>query len=445
MFKTALKLAVIAAVSNLAYAADYYVVVPFKNKAISSGGSTAPTMPQISVTLASYGLPAGTLGEPYPGFDLNTLLSVQGDQNFESSKVTWSVVSGALPTGLALTATGQLSGIPLSSGSYVFRLKAAYLTASGSQDYLIDVAIPVSVNLAAQDLPSGMVGSPYSYNFNDLLAITGSSQNQEVLLWSIADGALPPGIQLDEQSGTLTGTPISAATYSFTVKVQYGSKNDLQVYSIPVTLTTTSFLAHMNSLSETPAVGRYDALSTAITLDTANFITGGASFYNNTSNARVKMLGDATTTFGTGDFTIEFWARRTRRDADYSAYMFSMAGVAQIWIDDLTSSNTNNKLYFSTGKGSISAPSYMAMSTWYHLALVRKNGVISAFVNGTKVASLADASNYAQQDIHLFSKATMQSAPNNYRSFYGNIDEVRVSKTARYDADFTPSATELQP
>ena len=39
------------------------------------------------------------------------------------------------------------------------------------------------------------------------------------LTWSIAQGALPPGMQLDAQTGLLSGTPAAEGTYAFTVRV----------------------------------------------------------------------------------------------------------------------------------------------------------------------------------------------------------------------------------
>ena len=444
MFANNLKLLLIAFLSSATYAADYYVVVPFKNKAAVYPDGLYPR-PAISLELASYNLTPGVVNQPYPTLELNTLLRVTGDQNFDSAKVRWALSAGRLPTGMTITSDGKLSGTPTASGTYSFNISATYFTTTGIQNYILNVEIPISISLGARDIPAGQVGQQYFYDFKELLTTTGIDINSTEISWIIQDGAVPSGLTLDEKTGTITGIPSAPGSYYFTINAKFNSISGVQTYSLPITLTTTSFLAHMNSLSEPPAAGSYDVMSPAITLDSVNYVTGGASFYNNTSNARLKMLGDATTTFGVGDFTIEFWARRTRRDADYSAYMFSMAGVAQIWVDDLTASNTNNKLYFSTAKSSIAAPSYMALNTWYHLALVRKNGIVSAFVNGRKIGNFADTTNYTQQDINIFSKATMQSAPNNYRSFYGNIDEARVSKEARYEADFTPSVVELNP
>ena len=39
------------------------------------------------------------------------------------------------------------------------------------------------------------------------------------LVWSVSQGALPPGMQLDAQTGLLAGTPASEGTYAFTVRV----------------------------------------------------------------------------------------------------------------------------------------------------------------------------------------------------------------------------------
>jgi len=70
---------------------------------------TAPT-----ITTAS--LPNGTVGTAY-----SQILTVTG-----TSPITWSIVSGSLPGGLALNAaTGVISGTPASSGTFNFTVKAA--------------------------------------------------------------------------------------------------------------------------------------------------------------------------------------------------------------------------------------------------------------------------------------------------------------------------------
>ncbi|MGO9384086.1 MAG: beta strand repeat-containing protein, partial [Mycobacterium sp.] len=60
--------------------------------------------------------------------------------------------------------------------------------------------------------PSGEAGVPYS----DQLTVTGGTSP---FTWSVSAGSLPPGVTLNASTGLLSGTPTTAGTYSFTVKV----------------------------------------------------------------------------------------------------------------------------------------------------------------------------------------------------------------------------------
>ena len=60
--------------------------------------------------------------------------------------------------------------------------------------------------------PGGEVGVSYS----DQLTVTGGTSP---FTWSVSAGSLPGGVTLNASTGLLSGTPTTAGTYSFTVKV----------------------------------------------------------------------------------------------------------------------------------------------------------------------------------------------------------------------------------
>jgi len=61
-------------------------------------------------------------------------------------------------------------------------------------------------------LPSGLVGTTYSTQLTTAGGIPPYT-------WSIATGALPPGLALDVASGTISGIPTEAGTFGFTIRV----------------------------------------------------------------------------------------------------------------------------------------------------------------------------------------------------------------------------------
>lgn len=133
MFK---KLALIAALStsSAAFAAEYYIVVPFNKKP-----AQASPAPSISVSLNSYALPAATVELTYSGFNLNDLLVVTGDSNYVPGSATWSVVSGALPAGISLSTSGALSGTPTVPGISSFVVRANYESNYAEKSYNLNV------------------------------------------------------------------------------------------------------------------------------------------------------------------------------------------------------------------------------------------------------------------------------------------------------------------
>jgi hypothetical protein len=89
-------------------------------------------------------------------------------------------------------------------------------------------------------LPSAAVGSVYSAT----LAVTGGTAPY---VFSLASGQLPTGIQLGTSTGTVSGTPNAAGSFSFAISVSDAKGNSKQqslqiiVSSAPVTTGANSF------------------------------------------------------------------------------------------------------------------------------------------------------------------------------------------------------------
>jgi len=101
--------------------------------------------------------------------------------------------------------------------------------------------IVVPVAIATSAVPNGQMGVPYAA----ALAATGGSGSYT---WSLASGALPPGLSIDRALGIISGTPATTGTFSFTIAVADASDSSntashaftMVVSGSPLQITTTT-------------------------------------------------------------------------------------------------------------------------------------------------------------------------------------------------------------
>lgn len=170
-------------------------------------------------------------------------------------------------------------------------------------------------------------------------------------------------------------------------------------------------------------------------ISTAQSKFGGASGLFDGTGDRLDITSASDLAFGTGAFTIEFWARFTSRTGN------------QVFIDFRDGSGNVNILFGNDG-GSIylfvngdyrigrTGTQFGANNTWYHVALSRSGTSTRAFVDGTQVLSTyTDSNNYVgtAPDISELNSSFGLTG----FGFNGYMDEFRISKVARYTANFT--------
>lgn len=183
----------------------------------------------LAPVVTTHSLPDGILEEAY-AFQLG---ANRGDGSY-----AWTLASGALPAGLALTGEGTIEGTPTAVGSSTFTVEVESAGLTGQAELSLVVA-PAPVEILTQSLPDGAVDIAYS---TTLEAAGGDGVSYA---WSVAGGALPDGLTLDATTGELSGTPGEAGTFAFTVEAASGGLADqrqltLEVATTPVSITTTS-------------------------------------------------------------------------------------------------------------------------------------------------------------------------------------------------------------
>jgi large repetitive protein len=156
-------------------------------------------------------LPDGTLGMAY----LLPLAATGGTMPY-----VWALSAGAFPAGLTMNGAGVISGTPTKYGSFAFTVRLTdYAGLSPSRAFSISVSPPPLVITTGSPMPDGRQGSLYS---QALTAVGGVAPYS----WSVAGGALPPGLSLDAL-GDFTGTPTTQGTFNFTAQVTDNVSNAL--------------------------------------------------------------------------------------------------------------------------------------------------------------------------------------------------------------------------
>lgn len=310
--------AALAAIAGQAFATDYYLVVPVPNRVATTGN--------ITVSLNTTNLPAGRVGRPYAGYDFNALLQVKGDPNYTPGGVAWSVVSGALPSGLTLSANGTLTGTPASAGTARFQVKASYKTKAGEQTYRVLIG-DITIALADAQLPAGVEGAPYTYDFRPHLAVSGDPEfDMAGVVWSHT-GALPPGLSLNS-AGVLAGVLAAPGTYPVTITASHLNKTGQRTYQVAVGAITVA-LASASLPNATIDAGYSEDLRAklSITGDTA-YAGGGAgvtwSIAGGSLPAGVSLasgtgtLAGTPTAVGTSSFTARATYKGKVAQQDYA-------------------------------------------------------------------------------------------------------------------------------
>jgi hypothetical protein len=178
---------------------------------------TPATPPQITTT----SLPGGRATQPY-NFEVQATGGI--------GELAWSVSAGAPPVGLTLSSTGAISGTPTSEGPSNFTVT---VTDSFGQTDTQALSITISAAplvITTTSLPSGGIGRFYSHP----VQATGGTPP---LTFSVPPGTLPPGLDLDQTTGVISGTPIGIGTSSFTVRVaDVAGQEDTKNLSITINL-----------------------------------------------------------------------------------------------------------------------------------------------------------------------------------------------------------------
>ncbi len=156
------------------------------------------------------------------------------DANYGIEPYSWSIISGSLPDGLALTAgTNRIEGTVSSSATTsTFTVQA---TDSGSPSQSVTKGLTIYVYdpptiTTSSPLTSGTEGTPYS------VTLSASGGNTPYSWIVEVPGSLPPGLSVNSSTGEISGTPTNDGNYSFVIRLT-DSSNPNQTYNKAFSVT----------------------------------------------------------------------------------------------------------------------------------------------------------------------------------------------------------------
>ena len=142
--------------------------------------------------------------------------------------------------------------------------------------------------------------------------------------------------------------------------------------------------------------------------------------------------------FGTGDFTIDFWAQPTTDVTAYDNIIGHWVGASGgSWILEYYSTSGARKIsMWINGSGPImTSTTELSTDTFSHVAVVRSSGVITMYINGTAEATYS----IGGTAISNVSGPLLVGSTNASHKPPTHLDEIRISKgIARWTSNFTP-------
>ena len=239
---------------------------------------------------------------------------------------------------------------------------------------------------------------------------------------------------------TLTAADIENSTLTYTV-IDLPGNGILTGSGANLTYTPDVGFVGSDSLTFRANDGELDSnIATVSITVTSAYTPASLQFDGSNDTARFVDLPLSTT------FTYEAWIKRTSDSGSYEAIMSDAnSGYGQamftVFIDGAGSDCGNDHLaYYQAAENQTQCSGVsIALDQWYHVAVSREsNGTRKIFVNGV-LASTNTSTTAPSNSNGIFAIGSAGSYKGEY--FAGRIDEVRLSNTARYTANFTPSTT----
>jgi hypothetical protein len=427
-------------------------------------------------------------GDPYYSA-VSLMLSMDGTNGsttFTDSSLNALTIaaSGNAQISTTLSKYGGASGYFDGSGDYLDTSGTGIATAFGTGDFTIEfwyypLTVSVQQNLvdkigsasnAIYMSSAGVLkyyvgadritGSTLSANTWYHIALVRYSGTTKLYVNGVQSGAS----YADTNNYALnTGSPRIGAAFNNTVSVngyiddfrisqfaRYVSNFTPPTAALPTTASSTvadpyynytSLLLHMDGTNASTnfvdsGPNALAVTATSSTISTTQSKYGGASGYFDGSTGYLSLTGNSSFQFGTGDFTIEAWVYISANAANQQTFLDTRGAATAT---PFTFGLYQSKLAFYDGTMRQSSAT-VTTGQWYHFAACRSGGTLRLFIDGIIYYSASNTTNFTTGANSIYIGRGFDSA-----AYYtnGHMDDLRVTKYARYTSAFTPPAAAL--
>jgi hypothetical protein len=355
-------------------------------------------------------------------------------------------LAGSMASGTNITLNFSTSVVAKTAVMWAFSVAAGSTVsvAANATDVSGTAASPASQTISGLTSGEylfirGIAAETNSFSFTATTSYTGTGTNA-----TSTGGATNTNVEVAGEFRILTGTgdTVNSSTNAVdTAAIYVALKENLAV----------PFLKDYSSYNHT-----FTAVGSAAESTTESRFGGGS--YSCTSTAALSNLNTPDSTdwdLSSGDFTIE---AQVRPDSGGTSWASASRGIVTQWLSSGVSVNSwalwvsSGKLTFSyTTNGttlislseagqlgaSDSGSSVLKMNQWNHVVAERSGSTLRLYCNGVVVASASIAVTIFSGTQSLYIGA--YSSASGLVNWYGQIDEVRISKSvARYNGAFTP-------
>ena len=267
---------------------------------------------------------------------LPTNVTMVTDGGNVSAPVTWDVASSSYNPATTTEQTFTVNGtVTLPSG--VVNTGSVLLTASVS--VTVDAAPPTGTapTITTSSLPNGEVGTAYSQT----LTATGSTP----ITWTVDSGSLPDGLTLS--GNTISGTPTTEESQTFTIKASNTTSDDTQSFTIVIAASVTPPTTYTVSYNANGGTG---TMPTSAPIDSGDPYTIAANLFSRSG------------------YTFNGWRTAPSSGTNYAAGATISSVTANItlyaqWTDNGGGSSSSGSDYAP----SVSTPSSGTSSGWSSL------------------------------------------------------------------------------